>query len=163
MSVHQSVENYNCPNCNVFYFPYKEDLPCPSCKIIPTGVPEENFGAINNIITNMRINLSRYGTYTPAGFYVGSILDQINLLVSVVFEKLDEAKREDGEVFINEHFDSLDFGDEKRYLKDSIKSMTLEIYVRRDEFPKEIEEEKEITEETKAPSLWARLISKLKR
>lgn len=66
-------------------------------------------------------------------------------------------------MFINEEFNSLDFGEEKRYLKDSIKLMSFEIYARRDEFPREIKEEEEgITEKTKGQNFWTRFISRLK-
>ena len=162
MSVHLTIENYNCPNCNALYIPYKEDLPCPSCEIIPTKVPEENFKSINNIIGNLQINIKRGGSYSSSVLYIGSFLDHVNFLTSNLLDKLEKANREDGEVFINEYFDSLIYTEDTIYQKDFIKSMVLEVYARRDEFPKGIEEEVKIVEETKAPSLWSRLISKFK-
>lgn len=148
MSYHIKLERYTCSNCKVEYIPYKEELPCPSCKEVPENTPKEYFGLLDELIVSLRINKINSGGYIPDAWLIDSFSDNIQSVFFRLFQFWSIKKPRDGEAFINEYFKNFIIEDkELEYMRDYLRVIALKIYSRK----KELE-----------VSIWIRLMSKLK-
>ncbi len=147
MSYHIKLKEYNCLNCNAFYIPYEEKLPCPSCNLIPKDISKEYFNFIDELIISLRVNKIREGSYLPSAWYSGSQAENIQLVFFKLFHFLNIKKPRDGEAFINEYFKNFKMEEkELEYMRDYLHTVALKIYSRKKELK---------------VSLWARLLSKI--
>lgn len=146
MSYHIKLKEYNCPNCNALYIPYKENMACPSCKTIPVNTPKEYLGFIDELIASLRVNKIREGRYIPSAWYTGSFTEYIQGIIFHLFDALDKDKSKNVELFISEYLGSMKLDKDDNYLKNYIYSLSLEIYSRKSEL---------------RISFWTKLVSKL--
>ncbi len=146
MSHHIRLKEYNCPNCNALYVPYKVDIPCPNCKKISDNISQEYLGFIDELIISLRINKLNCGRYLPDAWYTGSFTEYIQEVVFHIFDALDKNKTDTVEVFIKKYLDSIEWDKESIYRKEYIHSIFLEIYSRKNEL---------------SVSLWTKILHKL--
>lgn len=133
MSYHIKLKDYNCPDCNALYIPYKEGMFCPSCKTVPVNISKEYLGFIDQLIVSLRVNKIKGNKYIPSAWYVGSMVDQVQSVIFSVFDILETKRPANEVVAINEHLNSLTWDNNSPYLKDNIKSICQEILLRKKE------------------------------
>lgn len=132
MTYHIKLEEYFCPKCNARYIPYKVDLPCPNCKVLPATVPDVYLDFIGELVGSLRVNMTREGSYLPAGFYIGSFAEQIQYIVFNIFEHWRK-KKPKGDDFIVQYLNEILSKEEIPYMVVHLKSILKEVYLRRDE------------------------------
>lgn len=133
MTYHIRLKEYKCPNCNALYIPYKENIPCPSCKTVSVNISKEYLGFIDELIVSLRVNKIREGRYIPSAWYTGSFTEYIQGIIFHLFDALDKEKPKNVELFISECLVSIKLDEGDKYLKNYIHSLALEIYSRKSE------------------------------
>ena len=130
MSYHIKLKEYNCPNCNILYIPYKENMPCPSCKTILINTPKEYLGFIDELIVSLRVNKIKNNRYIPGVWYIGSFTEYVQDIIFHIFEAMDNSKLNDPKLLIDEYIDLIK-SDEN--IKKHIHSIVMEVYFRKNE------------------------------
>lgn len=80
--------NHTCGNCEAYYIPYDQDVPCPNCNT----VEEERFDFITKAAGSMLYNKHTNGTYTPGAWWVGSLADHILRILFMLFDNYESDK-----------------------------------------------------------------------
>lgn len=146
MTLHpQQQEEFNCPKCKITYIPYEDGLPCPSCNMIPENVPEDNFFLIEDIISSLLFNQTKYGRYTPEAWLVHSLEDHVTQIVFTALDRIVAEKPEDIVLFVDEYLDNMKWGDES-YLKKYYREMIIKVWSRRQEM---------------RPKFWKKVLSRI--
>jgi hypothetical protein len=76
MSLHVPYQ-HQCQHCGAGYIPYDQSVPCPNCG----RVEEERFDYISWAAASLLANKRETGVYTPRGWAVTSLGDQILFLL----------------------------------------------------------------------------------
>jgi hypothetical protein len=123
VTLHINYE-HSCSNCEAYYIPYDEDVPCPNCNTLE----EERFDFIPEAVTSMAFNKARFGSYTPGAWWVGSLADHILMLLFSLFDAFESENQEKLSIdsFTLKWFSNMDWG-EQQYLKEHLYAIAMRV------------------------------------
>lgn len=105
MSLHPKIKDISCKKCNAVFVPFKKDIACPNCgRLIPNDF-DMDFNFIPDTIDAMLYHKQRYGHYSPDGWYMGSITEQIMSVVFDAFDLLEQDKPKDQKEYLTNWLD----------------------------------------------------------
>lgn len=122
MTLH-AVYDHQCPQCEAFYIPYDDDVPCPNCG----EIEEERFDYVSKATASLRYNLKMTESYMPAAWWVGSLGDHILYVLFQLFERYrNEEPNMDFEAFADDVLSTYQWGEQK-YLMRHIYTIALRV------------------------------------
>lgn len=117
------VYDHQCTQCSAFYIPFEENVHCPQCG----KLENETFDFIPRAVDSLNFNKTKWGSFTPSAWWVGSFGDHVLNILFTLFDDYDQSGREDFDEFASDHLSELDWG-EQTYLEEHIKSISKLIY-----------------------------------
>ena len=121
MTLHVQYD-HQCPTCEAFYIPYDDQIPCPKCGLIES----ERFDYIEQAADSMRFNKAD-GTYTPGGWYVGSLGDHILKILFPLFDAYEDNDSGDFQMFAANWLGEMKWGDQ-HYLEKHILGIAVRLH-----------------------------------
>jgi hypothetical protein len=106
MTLHVHYD-HQCPNCEAFYIPYDNEIPCPRCGLVET----ERFDFISEATASLQFNKAN-GSYTPGAWYVSSLGDHILMVLFPLFDAYEEPLHGDFLKFAADWHSKMDWGDQ---------------------------------------------------
>ena len=116
--------DHSCSNCEAYYIPYDENIPCPNCNL----VEEERFDFIPRAVESMQFNKMNGGSYTPGAWLVDSLGDHILKLLFDLFDSYEESQERDLSIdsYASKWLSKLNWG-EQAYLEKHLYSIATRI------------------------------------
>ncbi|MBT4597510.1 hypothetical protein HOC76_00600 [bacterium] len=128
--MHFSKPDYECPNCEAIFLPYKIGTKCPNCNVSISDTDcEEYLDSIKGIAESMKVHKLGHGTYFPGAWSILSMMDHIQSIIFRLFDTLEHEKAKNEEEFLIDLLENKFEWDGREYLKDHIKSITKEIFI----------------------------------
>lgn len=121
MTLHITYD-HQCPQCEAFYIPYDEAVPCPRCGLVES----ERMDYIQQAGMSLRFNKSQ-GSYAPKAWMAGSFGDQILFPLFILFDAYDKINPSDFPAFAASQFEKLNWGDHP-YLKDHLIGIAIRLH-----------------------------------
>lgn len=115
-----SFDTHQCAQCEAFFLPFEQGLPCPRC-----GSPATEFyDFLTDAIAGLTIHKRQYGRFSPGAFFVGGLAEHVFLLLCNALDAIDGAV--DFQDAMRRHLDSCDWGDQA-YLRSHVYDIALRI------------------------------------
>lgn len=121
MTYHISY-NHQCPQCQAFYIPYDDDVPCPRCGLVES----QRFDFIRQAAISLSIN-KKNGSYAPKAWWVGSFSDQILFRLFMLFNAYEKRNPPDFPAFAASEMAKVNWG-EHPYLKDHFIGIAVRVH-----------------------------------
>jgi hypothetical protein len=117
------VYTHECPQCEAFYIPYDQAIPCPRCGVVEA----ERFDYIPQAAASMQYNLEAGGSYTPGAWWVGSLGDHILSILFSLFDAYRQQPQTNFADFARNTLSSMRWGDQA-YLEGHIVGIAVRIH-----------------------------------
>ena len=125
--------DHECPDCQALFIPMEPSLACPRCG----QASGEGIDFIARAAASAMYNQSRWDSYLPAGWYIGSLGDHVLLLIFKAFESYEKfAEGEEFAPFVERWFRAMEW-DDQQYLCEHVIDLTQRVRREIDEHPEE--------------------------
>lgn len=115
-----SCDTHQCSQCEAFFLPFEQGLPCPRC-----GEPATEFhDFLAEAIAGLTIHKRQYGRFSPGAFFVGGFAEHVFLLLCNSLDAIDGAAN--FEEAMRRHLDDCEWGDQQ-YLRSHVYDIAVRI------------------------------------
>lgn len=124
MTYHIRKPDYECPQCHSTFIPFRDNIPCPNCKI-NTNEPEY-YDFIKELAGSMKVHKLEFGRFTPSAWFSNSFVAYIQMLCFELYDRLEVVHPKDEREWLVYTISGIKFED--RYLEKHVRDIMLAVY-----------------------------------